>query len=232
MSILYIGLDDTDILNSPGTGHHARRIAAVLANRWPVRGITRHQLLLDPRVPMTAKNSANVIHLEVNEAELNLVSLTEEVAAMLLAEFQPGSDPGLCIAVTIPSAVSEFGRRTKTTLVTQAEARHLVTAYGLTLQALGGSGDGIIGALAAVGLAATGEDGRFIWVGDIRELRGTQPVEAILAAGIAGIQTLSGQLVTSGLVETGDKIRPALIGGEVVLLVEPAGEQWRAIRRD
>jgi tRNA(Ile2) C34 agmatinyltransferase TiaS len=114
MSILYIGLDDTDILNSPGTGHHARRIAAALANRWPVRGITRHQLLLDPRVPMTAKNSANVIHLEVNEAELNLVSLTEEVAAMLLAEFQPGSDPG-CVSPSLSLGVSEFGRRTKTT---------------------------------------------------------------------------------------------------------------------
>ncbi len=232
MSILYIGLDDTDILNAPGTGHHARRIAAALANRWPVHGITRHQLLLDPRVPMTAKNSANVIHLEVNGAELNLAALTEEVAALLLAQFQPGSDPGLCVAFNVPSAIGEFGRRTKTTLVTQAEARHLAETYGLTLRALGGSGDGIIGALAAVGLAATGEDGRFIWVGDIRELRGTQPVETILAAGIAGIQTLSGQMVTNGLIETGDKIRPALIGGEVVLLVEPAGEQWRAVRRD
>jgi hypothetical protein len=43
MSILYIGLDDTDILDSPGTGRLARDIAAGLAERWPVMGITRHQ---------------------------------------------------------------------------------------------------------------------------------------------------------------------------------------------
>jgi hypothetical protein len=57
-------------------------------------------------------------------------------------------------------------------------------------------------------------------------------VEAIRAAGISGVRTLAGQMVSTGLIETGDKIRPALIGGEAVLLVEPAGEQWRAIRRD
>jgi signal transduction histidine kinase len=36
-----------------------------------------------------------------------------------------------------------------------------------------------------VGLASTGNDGRFNWVGQIRELRGVQPIEAILAAGVA-----------------------------------------------
>src|SRR5512139_2830247 len=98
MTILYIGLDDTDILNSPGTGHLARDIAANLAARYPIWGITRHQLLNDPRVPMTARNSANVIHLVVEPAGLDLPGLADEVAGLMLARFQPGSDPGLCLA--------------------------------------------------------------------------------------------------------------------------------------
>ncbi len=232
MSILFIGLDDTDILDSPGTGHLARDIAAVLAERWPLVGITRHQLLNDPRVPMTARNSANVIHLNVDEAALDLTQITAEVTALMLARFQPGSDPGLCVAINLPLPAVEFGYRTKTTLVTQEEARRLADTHQLILRELGGTGGGIIGALAATALASTGEDGRFISVGQIRELRGLQPVETIMVAGVSGVRTLAGQMVSSGLIETGDKIRPALIGGEAVLLVEPAGEQWRAIRRD
>jgi hypothetical protein len=219
-------------LDSPGTGHLAREIAANLAERWWLVGITRHQLLTDPRVPMTARNSANVIHLEVGPNALELNQVADEVAALMLARFQPGSDPGLCVALDVPQQVIEFGYYTKTTLVTQEEARRLADTHQLILRELGGTGGGIIGALAAVALASTGEDGRFISIGQIRELQGIQPVEAITAAGISGVRTLAGQVVTSGLIETGDKVRPALIGGEAVLLVEPAGQQWRAIRRD
>jgi hypothetical protein len=232
MSILYIGLDDTDILDSPGTGRLARDIAAGLAERWPVMGITRHQLLNDPRVPMTARNSANVIHLEAEEHTVDLTQLADEMATLMLSRFQAGSDPGLCLVIDVPLPAVGFGYRAKTTLVTLEEARHLAEVHGLILRPLGGTGGGIIGALAAVALASTGEDGRFISVGNIRELRGVQSVEAIVVAGVSGVRTLAGQIVTDGLIETGDKIRPALVGGEVVLLVEPAGERWRAIRQD
>jgi hypothetical protein len=118
-------------------------------------------------------------------------------------------------------------------LVTADEARAVVNnQHDLILRALGGDGGGIIGALAAVGLAATGNDGRFIWVGSVRDVRGVQPVAAIMAAGVAAVQTLEGEVVGSGLVETGDKLRPSLIGGQAVLLVEPANRRWRAVRRD
>jgi hypothetical protein len=233
MSTLYIGLDDTDILTSPGTGHLARDIAAILATRWSLIGVTRHQLFFDPRVPMTAKNSANVIHLHPGKKSTpDLARLADEVADLLLARFQPGSDPGLCVAVDPPAVISEYGRRTQTSLITAEEARTLADAHALILRPLGGDGGGIIGALAAVGLAATGNDGRFNWVGQARELRGAQPVEAILEAGIAQVQTTGGQVIKQGLVETEDKVRPALVGGEPVLLVEPVGERWRAVRRD
>jgi hypothetical protein len=181
---------------------------------------------------MTARNSANVLHLQVDEATLDLVGLADEVTSLMQARFQPGSDPGLCLALKAPAVVTEFGYRAKTTLVTKAEARALADAHNLILRDLGGDGSGIIGALAAVGLAATGDDGRFILVGQVRDLLGVQPVETIVANGVAQVQTVEGQVVANGLIETGDKLRPALIGGQAVLLVEPAETQWRAVRRD
>lgn len=229
MSILFIGLDDTDILESPGTGHLARDIAAILANRFELIGVTRHQLLNDPRVPMTAKNSANVIHLRSGDSP-DLVQLADEVTGLMQARFQPGSDPGLCVTIAPPPATVAFGRKAQTELVTIAEARSLAAAHNLILRPLGGDGGGIIGALAAASLASTGNDGRFNWVGQVRELRGVQPVAAILAAGVAQVQTVEGEIVPHGQVETGDKIRPVLIGGRPVLLVEPANGIWRAKR--
>ena len=233
MSTLFIALDDTDIRTSPGTGHLAREIAATLAADFSLLGVTRHQLLFDPRVPMTAKNSANVIHLRLaSSTNVDLPQLADEVASMMQAHFQPGSDPGLCLAVDPPPAIAEFGRKTQTTLVTANEASRLADSHSLILRPLGGDGGGIIGALAAVGLASTGNDGRFNWIGQIRELQGVQPVAAIIAAGVARVQTVAGQILESGQVETGEKARPSLLGGQAVLLVEPANGQWRAIRRD
>jgi len=64
--MLFIGLDDTDTLESRGTGRLARRIAAALAADYSVLGVTRHQLLVDPRVPCTRNNSSAAIALGMN----------------------------------------------------------------------------------------------------------------------------------------------------------------------
>jgi tRNA(Ile2) C34 agmatinyltransferase TiaS len=226
--MLFIGLDDTDTLESRGTGHLARQIAAILSADYPVLGVTRHQLLLDPRVPCTKNNSSAAIVLDV-DGQRNHAGLLEQVRALVLADYQPGSDPGLCLASNVPAAVTEFGRRVQSQLVSQAEAQRIAAAYSIPLIGLGGTQDGIIGALAAIGLAASGEDGRYVLAGRSRELNGLQPVAALLAAGVAAVQTLDGQTVTDGLVQT-DKLRPARRGGRPVAVVEWAGECWQPLK--
>jgi tRNA(Ile2) C34 agmatinyltransferase TiaS len=228
--MLFIGLDDTDTLESRGTGHLARQIAAILSADYPVLGVTRHQLLLDPRVPCTKNNSSAAIVLDV-DGQRNHAGLLEQVRALVLADYQPGSDPGLCLASNVPAAVTEFGRRVQSQLVSQAEAQRIAAAYSIPLIGLGGTQDGIIGALAAIGLAASGEDGRYVLAGRSRELNGLQPVAALLAAGVAAVQTLDGQTVTDGLVQT-DKLRPARRGGRPVAVVEWAGECWQPLKLD
>ena len=233
--MLYIGLDDTDNLESRGTGQLARQIAQALAGDWPVLGVTRHQLLVDPRVPYTKKNSASGIILRAAgmpvDGESVVADLMERVRAHVLADFHPGSDPGLCVAKVVPEAISEFGRRVQREVVTQDEARALAAAHGIALQGVGGDNGGIIGALAAVGLAASGQDGRYVLVGRSRELTGLQPISAILAVGIDAVQTLDGEPVGEGMVQV-DRLRPARRGERPVLVVERAGEHWRPLKLD
>jgi tRNA(Ile2) C34 agmatinyltransferase TiaS len=227
--MLFIGLDDTDTLESRGTGQLARQIAAALAVDYPLLGVTRHQLLVDPRVPCTKNNSSAAILLA--DGDLDPVVLLERIRLLMLADYQPGSDPGLCVSRSAPTAVAEFGRRAQRELVTQDEARALAAAHGLPLIGLGGDEGGVIGALAAVGLAASGEDGRYVLVGRSRELSGLQPIPALLAAGIAAVQTPDGKPVTEGLVQT-DKLRPARRGGRPIAVVEWMGDCWQPLKLD
>jgi tRNA(Ile2) C34 agmatinyltransferase TiaS len=227
---IFIGLDDTDTLESRGTGHLARQIATSLALEYSVLGVVRHQLLVDPRIPYTAKNSSAAILLSANGTG-ELDRLGDQAQALVHQHFNPGSDPGLCVAQTVPAAVTAFGRRVQQEVVTQEEARELAGAYGIRLAGLGGTQAGIIGALAAVGLAADGEDGRYVMVGRARALQGLHPISAVLAAGVAHVQTLHGHRVNQGLILT-DKLRPARRQSRPVAVVEWAEGYWRPLRLD
>ena len=70
---IFIGLDDTDTIESPsGTGHLARMLMTELAEGEIVSyGVSRHQLLFDRRIPYTAKNSANVVHIFGNKQDIS-----------------------------------------------------------------------------------------------------------------------------------------------------------------
>jgi tRNA(Ile2) C34 agmatinyltransferase TiaS len=228
--MLFIGIDDTDTLESRGTGYLARRIAAHLAPHYRVLGVTRHQLLKDPRVPCTKKNSAAAILLD-GQVSVDAEEVVQQVRGLLLDGYQPGSDPGLCVAAVLPPAILEFGRQAKVRLVTQDDARSLARLHGLLLEGLGGDESGVIGALAAVGLAASGDDGRYVLVGKSRELRGRQPVSALLEAGVREVRTEQGGRVVDGVVDT-DRLRPARRGGVPIAVVRWSGDCWRPLKLD
>jgi hypothetical protein len=234
--MILIGIDDTDTLDSRGTGHLARDIATTLSGDYDLLGVTRHQLLFDPRIPCTKKNSCAAVLLDAPDG-FDLDDLYARVRGLMLADFVVGSDPGLCIAAGVSEGVTAFGRRAQQSLVTQSEARAVASAYEVRLAGLGGDEDGVIGALAAVGLAACGEDGRYVLVGRVRELQGPQPPSALLDAGIAAVQTLDGAPVTTGLVMT-ERLRPARRGGRPIAIVEratgpgEAKELWMPLKLD
>jgi hypothetical protein len=53
----------------------------------------------------------------------------------------------------------------------------------------------------------------------------------LLEAGITAVQTLDGQPVFDGLVQT-DKLRPARRGGRPIAVVQWAGDHWHPLKLD
>jgi hypothetical protein len=223
--MIYIGMDDTDNHESRGTGRLAREIAADLAKDYIVLGVTRHQLLVDSRIPYTSHNSSAAILIEASDS-LQLETIYERVRALMLADFVSGSDPGLCVATeSAAQSLTGFGVRAQQEIVDQVQARFLAMSSGILLGGLGGSQDGVIGALAAVGLAAGGQDGRYLLLGTSRDLTGLQSLETLRTVGLDDIRTLDGESVETGYV-LADKLRPARRAGRPVLFVEQSGEHY------
>ena len=157
--------------------------------------------------------------------------LFETAKELLLADFIEGSDPGICIAADreIGQEVSRFGFIAKREVVTQEEARTFARQAGILLEGLGGTEDGVIGALAGVCLAASGNDGRFVQKGTTRSLHGTSTVAAILASGVDRVMTRDGAAVSEGLVCLKKFPKPAFVGGEAILYVEGENGVYRDI---
>ncbi len=243
--ILYVGLDDTDTLDSPGTNQLAKSIVAELADRFECLLILRHQLLDDPRVPYTSKNGSASILLKPAADELKARS-ADVLCDLLLAEFRaglrqrfvPGSDPGLCVTANVPRVVQGFGRRCQQGLVSQELPRQLARVHHIRLEGLGGTEDGVIGALAAVGLAAGRNDGRVVQLGTWPDdLSGPQPVETLRTRNVLIQDLESGEPVSDGIIDVGKHLRPNYRAGQVVLYARPAEPNhvsheanWDAVR--
>lgn len=245
--MIYIGLDDTDIEGSPGTNKLALELAAQLGDRYEIVQIVRHQLLFDARVPYTSQNGCASMAVRrfqdsgVRSQPNELAKLAEEISTRIRCWCPAGSDPGLCIAAKVPSSIVAFSQRCQRSLVTQQEARDAGEAAGVFLRGLGGTEDGVIGALAAVGLCGAGNDGRVIYSGaaakDISEVSGPQPFASLTQYGIdAVIEHETGRAVKCGTIDVGKKLRPNIRDRRTVLFVaaDPEGASgepcWRALK--
>lgn len=238
--MIYLGLDDTDLIDTPGTNKLAQHLAVLESDRYEVELIVRHQLLVDPRVPCTNKNGCAAM-LWRPLVEEPLEQLAARLSAAILEWIPEGSDPGLCLTCDVPEAVSQFGFRCQRELVTQEDAHRLAAEHGIYLEGLAGTEGGVIGALAAVGLVASRNDGRVVYRGgnaaEAFDCSSVQQIDKLLARAIdAVIRYDSGEEVTSGVVDLGKRLRPNLRAGRVVLFVEPSAAgavespAWTAVR--
>jgi hypothetical protein len=235
---VFLGIDDTDVLgHKPGTGRLARDLGAHLAGAG-VRpaAVLRHQLLVDPRIPYTSHNSPACVILEIG-LEQQVDGLFEAAAAWVAGRAATGSDPGICMALenAVDPAVVEWGLRAGGEVLARQAALALAAATGTRLRELGGTGDGIIGALAAVGLTRWGNAGRFLEMADgLRDFGDVVGAATLLERGITPVSaTRNGEPVPpAARIRTGDWVRPRLIGGRPVLFVEPDdGGDWRCFDR-
>jgi len=239
MKIL-ISIDDTDNIESRGTGEIAELLAeGIVTNGWGKCGpVTRHQLLIHPDIPYTSHNSSMCFPAEITVDMLN--TITEYCGSALAAESAPDSDPGLCVLVPErlqhPEALINYGYRTKTTVITKEEAYETAAAHGIHLSEHGGTGQGVVGALAGAGLRLGGNDGRFKGKFRIPSRDKMATVKEICMSGIDVVHTVEGQvLCENDSVYVGEWVKPVLMDEKTVLLVVPdagnSGSLWKACER-
>lgn len=221
--LVFIGVDDTDILGGPfGTGRVARDLAGYLENSGMGRtiGVIRHQLLVDPRIHYTSHNSSKCVEFE---AEADLSTLHKAGIKYIKEHFQDGSDPGLCTCASNQTSreLMEYGRLAQKELISKEQAIILAGRLGILLTELGGTGEGIIGALASVGLRAGGNSGRYVQLRGIREIKGQVSVGEILkTTAIAAVVDEKGNPVNNTeIIDSHDWVKPNVINGKPVLRI-------------
>ena len=234
MTHYLIGIDDTDNLETRGTGHRVRELADWLISNHlaEARGITRHQLLVDPQIPYTSHNSSACLSVDTEYEN----DVWEACRQFLMLTSAAGSDVGLCMAGWdgVRPEIMTFGRRAKAEVLTMLEAQQTASRSKIRSAGLTGTGGGIIGALAGIGLHREGNDGRFLWLPGLRALQGCYPVQHILTRGhVERICTLNGEALTpETMVDVGEWVRPLLRDGKSTLYVEEQNHEWHIISKD
>jgi len=229
-----IGIDDTDNLESRGTGHRVRELTDWMSTNHLAEplGITRHQLLVDPRIPYTSHNSSACVSVNSERPE----DVWDASRQFLLMTSAVGSDVGLCLVSwnAITDEVLSFGRRAKAEVLTMPEAQETASRSKIRCEGLTGTGGGVIGALAGIGLHRAGNDGRFLWLPGLRDLKGKYPIEEILAKGhIERVCTVDDEeLAAKDIVDVGEWVRPILRNGKSTLYVEEQNHEWHILSKD
>jgi hypothetical protein len=223
---ILISIDDTDNLESRGTGALASQMARELEeNGWGESSyITRHQLLVHPDIPYTTHNSAMCFAAEIHESFQD--SIIHYASAFLVRESAVESDPGLCVVavdrLVTPEPLIAFGQKAKRSVVSMEEAYALAEQLGVHLSDHGGSGQGIIGALAGAGLRLSGNDGRLKGGLKFESVNSRVAVRDICShPDVDEVRSLSGLILPEEetVLLVGDKVKTVLLDGKSVLLV-------------
>jgi tRNA(Ile2) C34 agmatinyltransferase TiaS len=224
---VYIGFDDTDVITSDyGTGKVARRFGKLLPQECKIWGVVRQQLLVDPAIPYTSHNSSACVVVDCPDSSY-IDALKSTAIAHIEAMSASGSDPGLCLIgegdSSLP-ALEAFGLLCTAKVVSQYDA--IKAAGNAHLSGHGGTHDGIIGAAAAVGLTASGWNGRFIEYEGLRDIPDQISVAALQQKNIRVISLDRDACCPrpEDMVDTKGWLRPRLWGREAVLPVKPAGK--------
>ncbi|GIM29244.1 hypothetical protein CPJCM30710_19100 [Clostridium polyendosporum] len=224
-------IDDTDSIDSRGTGTLAEIIANTIeSSGWGKRyAVTRHQLLLHKDIPYTSHNSSMCFGAEIEAKYLqNIIDYTVD---FLQRESEPESDPGLCVVVVDylkdNKKLIDFGYKAKRVVLTKENAYDLAKELKIHLSEHGGTGQGIIGALAGAGLRLSGNDGWFKGSHKIKTSDNIIKVSELCSYNnIDKVRSVEGRyLEDDEMIALGNLVKTVLVEGEFVLLVDEVNEE-------
>jgi len=170
-----LGIDDTDTPDASDTAALALSLGENLESRSVAKlvNISCHQLIQNPSVPATRQNVACCLHLDVENGKSREIDLV--CRETLLRESYPGSNAGYALAAwsQFDHELVVWGKTAKMTVLSRQDALGLARRCGIFTAGILGSGTGVIGALAAIGLRFEGNDGWINWMPGLNSLYGT-----------------------------------------------------------
>jgi hypothetical protein len=219
-------VDDTDNLESMGTGKLSQIMAEKIeCKRWgSCSAVSRHQLFVHEDIPYTSHNSSMCFCIDFSA---DLEGLIDFGAGFLEERSATGSDPGFCV---VPldrdldwGQLIDFGKRAKTEVLSKRLAYDLAKDIGVHLSEHGGTGDGVVGALAGIGLRLSGNDGRFRGWNHFGAMGTVSTVQTLCSEGyVDGVQTVDGVDLDSAtrILMGADKVKTMLSFNRRVVLVD------------
>jgi len=152
-------IDDTDELGGEiSTGLLAEEITAFAGSFAPVSFVTRHQLLLDPRINYTSHNSCMCFEAWLTESQ---------------KQSAPSAEPGIAAAfekdIVNAQELISFGKSAKEIFFSSEQAFETASTQNVFLKELKSGARGVIGALAGIGLRLSGNDGKIMGKFELKE---------------------------------------------------------------
>jgi len=234
-----IGIDDTDSQTTQGSGHLAKQLGLQLeeAGLADLENISRHQLLIDPAISYTGRNSSACL---VVTSTSDFLQIKELCRAFLKKESAASADVGLCIVGfdKITYRVQKWGYRAKDEVLTADEAMMIAETEKLYLEGLTGEKTGVVGALAAVALRGSGNDGRILWLKGLREVTGIFTAKELCAVlNIDKVISTTGEdIADEAIVFIEEWTRPVIQNHKIALVVTEETDnetyQWRSTSKD
>ncbi len=241
---ILVCIDDTDTIETMGTGKLSQILIDILQERdWGnCSAISRHQLFVHQDIPYTSHNSSMCFSMNFNGEIDELIHLG---ARFLETRSAKGSDPGLCVA-NLDNGIHQnelidFGLLAKRAVLPKKAAYDLAKTTGVHLSEHGGTGDGVVGALAGIGLRLSGNDGRFRGWGRFGAAGTLTTVKALCSAPfIDAVTTLDGARLPpdTRIMLGADKVKTIMANNQQVVMVTPAIIQetlpqafWRTLNK-
>jgi hypothetical protein len=182
-----LAIDDTDS-SLPGeassTIPNTAALAVTLGQKLDSLGHVRvlniscHQLFQHPSIPHTTNNTASCLLVDSDPQKFHEIDMVTRLT--LRSQSSATSNPGYALAAwnQFDPEVVAWGITAKSVELQRMDAINLAKRCGIAIAGISGSGAGVIGALAAIGLRYEGNDGYIHWMPGLDKLQGIfTPIE-------------------------------------------------------
>ena len=219
-----IGIDDTGYLDQHLTTKLMRSWLSQMVEQSLIHseGITRHQLFESEKISSSYKNRSLAFTFNTSQS---IFEIEDQLVDFIRTASSPHANPAIAILSRHSDSLHAlaFGRRCKNELLKLSDSEQYASESNVLLRGLGGNRNGMIGALAAVGLRAGGGDGIFVHIDGLEGLKGDQSAGDIRNnSALQHIVDISSgeELDRDDMVKIDSYLRPKLINGDPTQYVQ------------